>query len=259
MAKRLTETRRKLSTASRKARTLAAISRVPRYRHAYRLGTAATVEHANVSFRHDFATVLDVGAHQGQFAIFARERFPRAIVHSFEPLSEARTTLERQAAADPRLRVHPFALSDRAGRATMHVSARDDSSSLLPLTARQSSIFPGTQEASTAEVEMRTLDELREGLEIQSPCLLKVDVQGAELRVLDGAREVLDRVDEVFIECSFVELYEGQALAWQVVDKLGGAGFAVDSVCPSAQTDGGQLVQADFLFVREAPAPSHQV
>ena len=66
----------------------------------------------------------------------------------------------------------------------MHVAAEDDSSSLLPITELQKSLFTGTREVATATVQVDTLsDRIRDG-ELQSPALLKIDVQGYELAVL---------------------------------------------------------------------------
>ncbi|THD09562.1 hypothetical protein [Metallibacterium scheffleri] len=50
--------------------------------------------------------------------------------------------------------LHACAVGERAGMASMHVSARDDSSSLLPIGSEQTRIFPGTQEAGHAAVEV---------------------------------------------------------------------------------------------------------
>ena len=69
----------------------------------------------------------------------------------------------------------------------MHVSAREDSSSLLPVGEGQVSAFPGTDEVGTTNVEVRTLDSVMANRDLEKPALLKVDVQGFELPVLRGA------------------------------------------------------------------------
>ena len=109
-----------------------------------------------------------------------------------------------------------LALGSSAGSATINVSARDDSSSLLPIGERQVREFPGTARQSTATIEVSTLDAAVSG-SLARPCLLKIDVQGLELEVLKGGRATLGQVDEALVECSFVELYEGQALADEVI------------------------------------------
>jgi hypothetical protein len=52
-------------------------------------------------------------------------------------------------ARNARVTLHACAVGERAGMASMHVSARDDSSSLLPIGSEQTRIFPGTQRPAT--------------------------------------------------------------------------------------------------------------
>lgn len=68
------------------------------------------------------------------------------------------------------------AVGPQAGEARIHVSARDDSSSLLPITARQSALFPGT-----ATIRVLRLVDALPAAEIAAPALLKLDVQGFEM------------------------------------------------------------------------------
>ena len=83
------------------------------------------------------------------------------------------------------------------------------------------------------------------------PCLLKVDVQGLELDVLRGAARTLESVDEALIECSFVELYEGQPLADEIVLQMLEAGLRLAGVHEVVYSADGTAVQADFLFRRD--------
>ena len=88
--------------------------------------------------------------------------------------------------------------------------------------------------------------------ELPGPRLLKIDVQGFELEVLRGAGESLVLVDQVFVECSFVELYDGQALADEVVCYLRDAGLRLVGVYGVVTSANGSSLQADFLFQRNA-------
>ena len=128
--------------------------------------------------------MVDIGANRGQFSLLARELFPEARIVAFEPLPGPAETFTRVFAHDPRIRLHVVALGACSGEATIHVSARDDSSSLLPIAETQSRIFPGTQETGTADVEVRRLEEVLKPEEITAPALLKLDVQGYELEAL---------------------------------------------------------------------------
>ncbi len=232
------------------ARKLMAVLREPGYRRALRHGVAATVEHDAAPFGRDFRTVVDVGANRGQFALVARRRFPGAKLVCLEPLARPRELLERVLAGDGDLEILPVAAAAEDGEAELVVSRADDSSSLLPMTALQTSTFPGTGEASRTTVSTARLDGLLDPAHVARPTLLKIDVQGTELEVLRGASGLLSEVDEVFVECSFAELYRGQALAGEVIDFLHGSGFALAAVCSPLEDSQDCILQADFLFVR---------
>jgi FkbM family methyltransferase len=221
----------------------------PGYRRALRERVAPSVEHEKIRFEHDFAAVVDVGANRGQFAAFALERFPRASMYCFEPLPEPGRRLSRILEGRDS-RVFPFALAAESGTADFHVARADDSSSLLPISRRQTEVFPGTDEVRREEVVTRRLDELLSPDELPRPSLLKIDVQGGELEVLRGADGIIESFDEVMVEASFTELYEGQALAGDVICHLEGRGFRLRGVYGMTFVDGAPL-QGDFLFARD--------
>jgi FkbM family methyltransferase len=193
--------------------------------------------------------VIDVGANKGQFALYARVRFPGAEVYSLEPLPEPRARLERL--FDGNAHVHVFAAAAGAGPGTarINVSRADDSSSLLPATTRQLDRFPGTDTVGRESVEVKPLDRLLEGVELARPVLLKLDVQGFELEALRGAEEVLASVDTVLTECSFVPFYSGQALFDEVRDFLDERGFRLVGGTISAAHE-RRWEQGDFVFER---------
>jgi len=99
-------------------------------------------------------------------------------------------------------------------------------------------------------VRTAPLDELVAPERRLRPCLLKIDVQGVELDVINGASSVLEAVDSVLVECSFVELYRGQALGGEIVDALHGRGFLLTALCSPVADRSGTVLQADLLFER---------
>jgi len=235
---------------TRKAKKLVILARNRRWRAAVRQGVAATVEHRDVGWGKDFATVLDVGGHHGQFTLFALERFPKAQIITFEPQAEGIAKIRSAIAGDPRVTIQNYALSDSVGEAELHISKRSDSSSLLPIGEGQTTAYPGTEEATTEEIQLETLDNLVTE-PLTEPTLLKVDVQGAELSVLRGAEKTLESIDSIFVECSFVELYEGQALANEVIEFLAARGFNLAGVFGPAYDSDGRCLQVDALFTRQ--------
>ena len=234
-----------------KAGKLIRLLSITSYRQALRLyHVAAGIEHESVLHRLDCRTVADVGANCGQFAIVARRCFPQAQIISFEPLPIPAAKFRAVFADDTRVTLHEVAIGPFLGHAAIHVSKRDDSSSLLPIKSTQVAIFPGTEEIATVNVRVTSLRELVSAEDIRPPALLKLDVQGFELEALRGCEDLLDYFRYIIVECSFVELYAGQALAGDVVEWLRDRRFQLFAVYNTVFGRDKQKVQADFLFGR---------
>jgi len=213
-------------------------------------GVAAGIEHNSVLQNLDCRSVVDIGANRGQFALVARHNFPNANIISFEPLPEPAAVFRRVFSCDSAVTLHNAAIGSETGWCSMHVSARDDSSSLLPISSLQEKMFPGTSEVGTVDVRVAPLSALVDEDDIVGPAMLKLDVQGFELDALRGCESLLSRFEWVYCECSFVELYSGQKLAADVIDWLSSKGFRIKGMYNPAYDHEGLAIQADFLFSR---------
>ena len=225
--------------------------KVASYRDALRTHrVAAAVEHASVLGQLDFSFVVDVGANRGQFTLFALRTFPHAQIVSLEPLSAPAARFCELFADEERVTLFRVALGSDSGAHTMHVSAHDDSSSLLPITSVQTQLFRGTGEVRTETITVRRLSEVLDVKSIVEPALLKLDVQGFELQALRGCGDLLQCFTYVCAEGSFIELYEGQALAPEVIEYMRDCGFSLVCIYGTVSDALGRAVQADMLFKR---------
>lgn len=218
----------------------------PRYWPALARGVVPCVEHANAFINQNYDIVVDVGANKGQFAAFAIARWPKARLICFEPLPGPRAKLVNITSG--RADIYCFALGEVEGETVMHVASRADSSSLLPLGETQKLLF-NMEESSKLNVQVRRLDKIINGGDLPRPALLKIDVQGFEYETLQGSEGLLNAIDAVYVEASFVELYAGQKLAVDVAALLAKHGFnevGRYNLCTSDDV----LVQADILFKR---------
>ena len=201
----------------------------------------------------EMGLVLDAGANVGQFALVARHRWPQARLISFEPLPDCAATIRAIFAGDARMDVRLLALTDHAGTAEFHVTGAEDSSSLLRIGQRQLDEF-ATDEARVVQVETARLDDVLDPADLPpvgTPVLLKIDTQGTELAVLQGAEQLLQRATHVLAEVSFVELYEGQADAGEVTRFLTERGWDLVSVYDvKTSRHTGEPLQADAVFAR---------
>ena len=230
--------------------------RVARYRHALRHGVGAALEHTPVlralSDRR-LALVIDIGANVGQFTLAVRHCLPDAAVVAFEPLPRAARRFRRVHAADARVELIEAAVGPKYGTLAMHVSKAADSSSLLPIGQRQGEYFPGTEASHQEQVQVLPLEAAVSKDCMVHGTLLKIDVQGFELGVLQGCESLLAQVDVIYVECSFLEFYDGQALADEVIAWLRERHFRLCGMGPASTARSGVVVQADLLFEREGP------
>ena len=199
-------------------------------------------------------TVIDVGANRGQFMLLAREVYPDAEIHAVEAQPQLKSLLDKLAVRDGRSQIYCVALADKASSATLHIAGRDDSSSLLEIGELQCHEFPGTEEVDRVTVDTMRLDDLLDDQLLPKPVLLKIDVQGFELAVLRGAKELLPSIAWVLMECSYVELYKDQPLAGDIVTWMCDHGYALHAVGEPWVNQSGEPVQADFVFRRNVPA-----
>lgn len=213
-------------------------------------GSAAGVEHEKALKNLQVYYILDIGANRGQFALIARKNFPNLPIYSFEPLAEPAQIFKRVFANDPNTRLIECAIGRKKTTGTIHITLDDDSSSLLPITKTQSRLFPGSKEKTTRQVQVLPLQEALAGVEIPPGSLMKIDVQGYELEVLQGSENLLDKFSLLYIECSYVELYQGQALAHQVIAWLAERSFLLTGVYNTYYDKTGQAIQSDLLFAR---------
>jgi len=202
--------------------------------------------------------IFDIGAADGGVAKIYRERFPLATIHCFEPFPESFARLKQALGRAPRTFCHPTAVADRSGRALLNANVSTATSSLLPTDQRGASFWGGGLLDTTAQVavETTTVDGFCAAAGIAHIDILKMDVQGFEYAVLQGARQMLTdrRVALVYTELIMCPTYEGQHKLHEYLALFDAMGYdLVDFFNPVRRS--GHLLQADAIFVCRAPEP----
>ena len=236
-------------------------SYVERGRHLYPLLFADAVtramRHAGVS------CAFDVGAHCGEFALSIRRAGYEGPIVSFEPNPDAAQALKARAARDGRWSVQECALgaANADGRlyrpnTTQFASLRET----LPYGAERW----GEQVAvrDVVHVPVRCLDDVFEsvlpvGVDASRPgfLLLKIDTQGSDLDVLEGAKTALRFASVLVIELSVIPLYEGAPRLIDALRYVEDAGFVLASAVPvTHDRASGVAVELDGCFVRRPAA-----
>jgi len=197
-------------------------------------------------------TVLDVGAHMGEFAQRIRTMLPDAKLVCFEPLEEPFTKLTERFRGQPNFRAIRCALGENAGQHEIHHNEYAPSSSLLPMTELHKQSFTFAVKEQTEMIEVRRLSDVVRELDLHDPLLLKLDVQGFEEKVIAGGEDVVARAKIIIIEVSFQTLYEGGPLFDDVYRLLKAYGFTYNGNFEQLSSPrDGRILQADAIFCRQ--------
>jgi FkbM family methyltransferase len=169
-------------------------------------------------------TVLDIGAHHGFYSLIASRAVKSSgVVHSFEPSPRESTHLRRNIRLNhcTNVRIHNFALGDSSGTATLYqADQRFDGFNSL---RRQESV----PEAAAVEVKLMTLDQFLADQGLPQIDFIKMDVEGAERSILEGASQLLESPSRPVI---LAEVYDVRTKAWgypaaEIVHHLEAKGF----------------------------------
>lgn len=201
--------------------------------------------------------VFDVGANRGQYYRFLRYEVGfRGVIASFEPIAGLSARLVRQARHDRRWLVASHALGAVDRVADLNVMKASAFSSLLTPDVTATDQFAGRNVIDHVErVDIRRLDgiypELAERFGF-TRAYLKMDTQGHDLAVLEGASGCLANVFALQSELSFVSIYSGMPSWDESVGRIGAAGFDLTGLIPVSTADDMRLIEADGVFVRRA-------
>lgn len=194
------------------------------------------------------AYAIDVGAHLGAFS---RELLDSGLfegVVAFEPNPANAESLERLAAGLKGLRVERSAVGAAPGQHDFHCDADTATGSLLAYRKGYATAGPVT----TLRVPVVTLDDYRAASHLARARigLVKIDTQGHDLAVIEGASRTLasDR-PLVIAELIHAPLYDGQALPEEILARMKASGYALYSMFNIHATAEGRLAFADALFV----------
>jgi FkbM family methyltransferase len=197
--------------------------------------------------------ILDVGANTGQYAARILALGYEGRIVSFEPLGQAHAELVRRAARHPGWEVaERMAIGSSEGTIEINVSGNSISSSILPMLDAHSNASPDSVYISKETVPIRTLDEVLGKYTGKGDNLfLKIDTQGYEKQVLHGAKRSLASIRGIQLELSTLPLYEGQALAVELLQYLTEMHFELWSVLPGfTSTQDGRMLQFDGILFK---------
>lgn len=207
--------------------------------------------------REDEHVVLDVGAFKGYFIKCWKKFCPKARFHCFEPTPHTFQKLQELYGDQPDIRLNQAGLAEEAGELEIQMSSNIHScnSFLAPKQSTWQENRYEVGELTTTQVPVWTLDNYLAEQKIDRVYLMKIDVQGYELKVLQGGeKRALGRIDHILVESGIRPFYEGAPRFSDVFNYLTSQGFHLMGM-RAYHLGKNTLMEADMLFRRDDLMP----
>jgi FkbM family methyltransferase len=201
---------------------------------------------------HGAGAVIDVGAFDGRTATFLKKHLAAGKVFCVEAHPERATNLARRLAGEG-FEVRHFAAAEAGGSGLLHVPSDERAASLLEIgetaVGHRAPRAGAPSTESILPVPLMTLDAAF--ADVGRVLMLKIDTQGTELRVLNGAQALLERTRFVLTEMNAHRLYRGTCQYFEVDEFLRRKGFSLVDITVSFRGDDG-IQEYDALYERRS-------
>lgn len=207
---------------------------------------------------HPDAIYLDIGAHVGATIERIADECDN-LIHGFEPTPDSFQKLQTRFSGSKQVHIWNVACSNRTGKSYIFLNSNSQTNSLLDNNVGNQKSFPiDTIHTGQLEIPTVTLDDWLKEVSIDKnrPIIVKCDVQGAELKVIEGALAALKNQCLAFYsEIQLIDMYAEQATFAQVNQTLTeGLGFVIKDIYPCLHDASGKALQCDIMWAKPSAA-----
>ncbi|MCX6702141.1 MAG: FkbM family methyltransferase [Candidatus Zambryskibacteria bacterium] len=197
--------------------------------------------------------IFDVGAANGETVVRYEKIFVQSEIYCFEPFKEFFENLKNN---HKNVRAYNTALGNKNGKVNFHVNPSLGSSSILPTDKRgPDNWWAGVLETKEIiEIPIMTLDKFTRDNSIDHIDILKLDTQGTEYEIIEGATETLKKTKLIFTEITVIPTYEGQKEIDEIIKILRLNGFYIHNfydIWLGKGKNRGRIRQLDAIFLNE--------
>lgn len=202
---------------------------------------------------HKINKILDVGANNGQYAEQTYKLGYEGEVISFEPVKSVFKELENNSKKQNSWSVYNYGLGDKQEELEINISKNTFSSSLLDIMPDHVEGAPESQYTHKEKILIKRLDDVFKDITNEKDVVfLKMDVQGFEENVINGAIESLKFIKGIQLEMSLEELYKGEILFDDIINLVKSFGFNLYSLENGFFNEKtGRLLQVDGIFFKD--------
>lgn len=200
--------------------------------------------------------IFDIGANFGQTVVRFKSSFQNSKIYAFEPHPEAYTNLCSCAAKYADVFTFEMALGNHSGLSNFYINTYSETSSLLEITQTSKEIWGigAMTPLGSIQINVSTLDHfLMENPNI-SIDILKLDTQGTEFQILEGAIDALrqNKVKLIYTEIITLPTYKGQKQLHDLVELLSKSSFDLYGIYNHYYSSSKKLASVDAIFVHKS-------
>ena len=206
--------------------------------------------------------IFDVGANKGQSIIRYKKLFQNPIIHSFEPNIDEVNILKQKYINDKDLYLNNVAVGDKKGKLEFNINANSGHSSfknLIPNTtwikksSKNIKIDEKNYTTKKVNAEIITLDDYVNEKNLTNIDVLKIDTQGFEDKVLEGAQNLLknNRIKLIQIELIFSEIYENPLNIYDIEKILIPKNYKLFEISNGGSLITNYIFQSDFIYISQ--------
>jgi FkbM family methyltransferase len=226
-------------------------SRTPNNSFDYNSFSSRITKHLNTKV--EFLNLIDVGANKGRFYDELITIYPKSKIQALliEPIPDCVRFLEHKFSENKLITICGKAVSDSKQTKEFYIYSFDETSSLLKIKSNLKELDNiNTQPDKILKLNTDNLDNIVEGNGLKDEIIdiLKIDVQGYEDKVLQGAKKTLKHTKYVWIEVSFKALYDETCLFSDIHKVFTESKFNLLEIADGHRSLENELLQANCLF-----------
>lgn len=195
--------------------------------------------------------IFDVGAYIGEVTAVYKSIFPNATIYCFEPFWDSFQKLIRLS-SDKSIKPYQMAISDTVGTMKLHVNVDLSCNSFFPIAKHSVRYYPKAAEnIEVIEVNTTTIDHFCDTESVSHIDILKLDVEGAEIKALKGAHNKLVKQDIsiIYTEVMFMPHYEGACMFHEMTSFLSQYDYTLFNLYDVKRAKNGQLRWGNAIFL----------
>lgn len=199
-------------------------------------------------------TIFDVGANRGWVTKRYAEMYPNAVIHAFEPCQAFSQDFQTANNGNKNIRLVNKALSDKTESTILFVNSSPDTNSLYQPIEIGASSDKSCKNLGQITVLTDTVDHYCKVEGIKEIDILKMDTQGSELAILQGAKTLLEnkRITLIYTEAYFQPQYQGQPLLYDIANYLKEYGYFLEEIYEPYYNN-RHLLWCDAIFTAKLP------